>query len=298
MWLFFAFATPFLWAFAMTIDGFLANRRFGHPMTLAFYASTFGNLAFLPFVFIIQRPALPSAELFPVILLLGAINVGYLYPYYKGLQEADTSIVSALFSIGRIFIPILAFFIVGEKLGVVQYAGIMLVIASCTLLSLERSLSRLRLNRAFWYIALAAFITAFEGVLYKYLFDRGVFWSTAVGGQYIASLVLVLFVLFHGATRADIAANFGVFRIALPFFAIEEAFSFLAFGSETFAISLAPVSIIKAVTMITSFCLLGYAVFFGRWFPNAFREHLDGGSVAKKVVLFFVMMVGLLLATQ
>lgn len=298
MWLFFALATPFLWAFSMTIDGFLANRRFGRPMTLAFYASTFGNLAFLPFVFLIQRPTLPPAALVPIIVALGVINVGYLYPYYKGLQEADTSIVSALFSIGRIFIPILAFFIVGEKLGVGQYAGITLIILSCTLLSLERSLTHMKLNAAFWYIALAALITAFEGVLYKYLFEHGVTWSTAVGGQYMASLMLILFVLFHGATRADIAANFGAFRVALPLFAVEEAFSFLASGSETFAISLAPVSVVKAITMITSFCLLAYAALFGRRFPNAFHEHLDGGSVAKKASLFLVMIVGLLLATR
>lgn len=296
MWLLFALTTPFLWALAMTIDAFLSNRRFGRPMTLAFYASTFGNLAFLPFVFLVQRPTLPPAALVPVIFALGVINVGYLYPYYKGLQEADTSIVSALFSIGRIFIPILAFFIVGEKLGIGQYVGIALIILSCTLLSLERSLSRMKLNGAFWYIALAAFITAFEGVLYKYLFEHGVSWSTAVGGQYMASLMLILLVLFHGATRADIAANFGAFRIALPLFAAEEALSFLAFGSETFAISLAPVGVVKAVTMITSFCLLGYAVFFGRWFPDMFREHLDGGSVAKKIALFLVMVVGLIFA--
>lgn len=296
MWLFFALITPFLWAFAMTIDGFLANHRFGRPATLAFFASTFGNLAFLPFVFIIQRPTLPSPELLLIILALGAINIGYLYPYYKGLQEADTSIVSALFSIGRIFIPILAFFIVGEQLGIGTYVGIGLIITSCTFLSLERPLKHLRLNGAFWYIALAALITSFEGVLYKYLFEHGVSWSTAVGGQYIASLLLVLLFLLHGATRADVRANFGAFRIALPIFAVEEAFSFLAFGSETFAISLAPVSVVKAVTMITSFCLLGYALMFGRRFPNLFREHVDGGSVTKKVALFVVMMAGLILA--
>ena len=115
MWLFIAFLAPAFYGWSNIFDNFLANQKFKKPLVLAFYTSLF-NIVFLPIIFLIQKPVLPAFEIIPIFVGLGMINILYLYPYYRGLQTEDTSIAVSFFSFGRIFIPILAYFIVGEVL--------------------------------------------------------------------------------------------------------------------------------------------------------------------------------------
>src|SRR3989344_6570196 len=161
MWLLIAFLAPAFYALSNVLDNFLANKKFKNPTTLAFYTSSF-NILFLPVVFVFLNPKIPPVSALPILFLLGLINILYLYPYYKGLQSDDTSIAISFFGLGRIFIPILAFFIVGEVLMASQYLGVGLIVLSSTLLSLRGWRQNFKFSRAFWYIGLAAFILSFE----------------------------------------------------------------------------------------------------------------------------------------
>src|SRR3989344_583069 len=138
MWLLFAFLSSALYAVAETFDEFFVNKKFAHPFALVFYASLF-NLVYIPLVSVFQRPELPAANTVPIFILLGLVNVGYLYPYYRGLQIDDTSTAISFFGVGRIFVPIFAFLIVGEILNLSQYLGILFIIVSVTLLGLHRT---------------------------------------------------------------------------------------------------------------------------------------------------------------
>ncbi|MBI4991668.1 MAG: EamA family transporter [Candidatus Harrisonbacteria bacterium] len=294
MWLLIAFLAPAFYALSNVLDNFLVNQKFKNPTTLAFYTSLF-NLLFLPLVFIFFKPVMPSAAVFPILFLLGFINIIYLYPYYKGLQSDDTSIAISFFSLGRIFIPILAFFIVGEVLTLFQYVGIGLLILSSTLLSLRGWKEDFRFSKAFWYIGLAAFILSFEGVLIKYLFGQGVNLGTVLVGEGGTALLLALLFLIPQRTRSDIIANVNIFRQMFPVFAAEETFTFIAFVSESYAIALASVSMAKSISMLTPFFLVFYARFLSKNLPGVFREEIDGWAIAKKALLFAIMIVGVML---
>ena len=54
-------------------------------------------------------------------LLVSLIDTFYQIPYYYAVKHVDTSIMAALFSIGKIIVPILAYFVVGEHLTSSQY---------------------------------------------------------------------------------------------------------------------------------------------------------------------------------
>jgi drug/metabolite transporter (DMT)-like permease len=294
MWLFFAFAAPALYAVAEIVDNYLSNRLFKNPWTIVFYASLF-NLLFLPVLFYAERPVMPSASLIPIILVLGFINFGYLYPYYKGLQNDDTSVVSAFFGIGRIFIPILAFLIVGEVLSPAQYVGVALIIISSVLLSFHKRHAKLLFSKSFWYIGLAAFMLSFEGVLLKYLFNHGVNYSTAVGGELIVSTLFALPLILFPAVRKDLSGRHRAVRALIPVLAFEELFTFLAFSAEAYAITLAPVTIVKSIAMASPFFILLFGGLLKRRFPRIFHEHTGGGAIMKKTLLFTAMIFGILL---
>ena len=294
MWLLIAFLAPAFYALSNVLDNFLANKKFKNPTTLAFYTSSF-NILFLPVVFVFLNPKIPPVSALPILFLLGLINILYLYPYYKGLQSDDTSIAISFFGLGRIFIPILAFFIVGEVLMASQYLGVGLIVLSSTLLSLRGWRQNFKFSRAFWYIGLAAFILSFEGVLIKYLFEHGVNLGTTLAGEGSVALLLATLLLIPRRTRNDILSNTGVFKEMLPVLAAEEAFTFIAFTSESYAIALAPVTMVKSVSMLSPFFLIFYAKFLANNLPDVFKEEIEDRAVVKKVLFFAVMIAGVML---
>ncbi|MDE2079690.1 MAG: EamA family transporter [Patescibacteria group bacterium] len=296
MWLLIAFLSPVLYAWANVFDNFIIG-KFKTPFTLSFYSSLSG-LVFAPILFLVQRPALPPVGTWPVFVGLGAVNILYLYPYYRALQTEDTSVVVSLFSLSRIWIPILAFLIVGEVLAPAQYIGIFIITVASISLGLSRRHLRLRLSQAFWWMILAAFITSFEGVFLKYLYDRGVGWSTAVGGELLMSVVLMSLLFVNSSYRRSVAAQFPRFKQMLYTIGVEETFTFLAFAASSFAITLAPVSAVSAISLFTPFFALFYAGSLSRRLPRFFKEKIDGGSVIKKSVLFAAMILGVILVAS
>lgn len=297
MWLLYAFLAPAFYAIAEILDEFLVNKKFNHLFTVVFYTSLF-NLIFIPILFAFSPPTLPPLHTIPIFLALGLVGIGYLYPYYRGLQSDDTSVATSFFAIGRVFVPILAFLIVGEVLNFQQYVGIGLIIISVIALGLHRSRKKFRFSKALWYIGWAAFMLAFEGVFLKFLFDQGVSVSTAVGGEAIIGLVLGVSLLIFGKIRTDIRATLPLFIKLSPLFLLEELFTFLGQVSETSAISLTSVSVVKGITMAAPFFLVAYAWIGRGILPSLFKENLHRKNVIRKLLLFTLLIIGILLVKE
>ncbi len=296
MWIFFAFLAPALYAVAEILDEYLSNRLFKRITSVIFLAMLL-NFIFVPVLFIIQRPVLPSFHLIWPLIGVGLTNLLYLFPYYKSLKIEDTSIVSAFFSIGKIIIPIFAFFFIGEILSYREYLGIAVIIFGNILLAFHSKKGKLKLSKAFYLIILASTILAIDGILYKYMFEQGMNWSTAIGGQLIVSgIVGCAFFLLNPVTRKELITERSHFKKpAIKIFFAEELFTFLALGAEAFAISLAPVSLVKGIGMSIPIFVLVYTVLVKRYNPKAFHENTGRGAVIKKVIIFMLIILGLVL---
>jgi|SRR3989344_1254232 len=297
MWFLLAFLSSGLYAVAEVFDNFLANKEFRHPFTLTFFTSLF-NFIFVPILFIFQPPEMPPLHTLPIFALLGLVGVGYLYPYYKGLKVDDTSVVISFFAIGRIFIPILAFLVIGEILHFMQYVGIFLIIVSVVALGLHHRRTQFKMSKAVWYITWAAFFIAIEGICLKLLFVNGVSVSTAIGGESIIGLLFGMSLLFVPKIRKDIIASTPLFIKLSPLFLIEELFTFLGLATEGYAISLASVSVVKGITTASPFFLLIYAWLGARIFPALFKENLHRKKVMRKLLLFLLLTIGILLVKE
>ena len=295
MWILFAFLAPALYAVAEIFDEYLANRGLKNINSLIFTASVL-NFVFVPILFLIQKPEVPSINFLLPIIGLALTNLLYQYPYYKSLTIEDTSVVSAFFSFGKIIIPIFAFLFVGEILEFKQYIGIGIIIFGNIILALHRSKKKLHLSKAFYLILLASVILAIEGILFKYIFESGLNWSTAVGGQLIASGVLgTTTLLLFKKTRHQIKEDASRIKGSIKIFFTEELFTFLALASETYAISLAPVSLVKGIGMAIPNFVLTYTVMVKKFNPRAFHENTKHSAIVKKVIIFGLIILGLIL---
>lgn len=292
LWILIAFISPVLHGFANVLDNYLTNKLFKSVWTLTFY-STFFNILFLPLVLLVEIPGLPPVPLLPFFFLVALIEVLYLYPYYKALQSDDTSVVSSLFSLGRIFVPIFAFLFVGEVLTLTQYLGFFIIILGSTALTLNNH-GILRFNKSFFYMLACSILLALEAVVYKYLFEN-VSWSTGFVWTTLFSSAIILCFLFVPELRRDIRKQTSDLKRNAPVFALEEFLTFGGSAASTFAISLVPVTLAKSIGAFQPFFVLVYALVLGKSFPRMFRESVERRSVVKKFMLFAIMVIGIIL---
>lgn len=295
LWIAIALIPPLLHSFANVLDNYMANKLSKNVWTLTFYSSSFGVL-FLPFIFLIERPSLPPFHLLPFIGLIALLEVFYLWPYYKALQNDDTSVVTSLFDLGKIFVPLLAFLIVGEKLSSVQYIGFFVIILGSALLTLSHH-GKLRLNRSFFYMLLCSVLLSFEAVLYKYIFTS-VDWSTGFVWPTIFSFGIVLCFLLVPKQRRDIHLQFKKFENKISIFALEELLTFGGSAVAVFVISRIPVTLEEGISSFQPLFVLLAAMLFKPFFPSLFREHIDRRNVFHKLILFAVMIVGIVLVIR
>src|ERR1035437_991283 len=297
MWFPIALLSSALYAVAEAMDNFFVNKEFKHPLTLVFFAYLFG-LIYIPILILVQHPAFPPLHTLPIFILLGFVNMGYLYPYYKGLREDDTSVAISFLAIERIMVPIIAFFVIGEVLDPTQYFGIFVIIIAVFALGLHHARKKFKLSKGVWYISIAALFLACEAVLLKLLFVEGVSVATAICGESIISMVFGVSVILSKKVRKDVVASFPLFVKLSPLFFLEEMFTFLGLYAEGWAISHTSVSVVKGITMVSPFFFMIFA-FFGRGlFPTFFKEDLHRGRVFKKLLLFICIIIGILLVKE
>lgn len=296
-WILVALLGPMFHAFSSIIDNYFTGTIFKNVWVQVFYVTFFWVL-FLPLMFFIGVPDIPPLRLFPYLFLIGFIQVAYVYPYLMALRQEDTSVVNSLFSLGKIFIPVLAFFFLGETLHGFQYLGFIFIIGSSAILSLKDRVS-FRLNASFFYMLLCSLLLAIDSVVYKGLFAE-ISWSTAFFWSNIFSfLVTLLILVFFSKVRREVFAQRQLFWKHFWLLGWNEILVFSGTVATTLAISLAPaLTLMKSIESLQPLFVLLYAIALRKFYPHFFHEKTDRHTTFKKVILFGVMITGVALVIQ
>ena len=100
-WILVAFLEPILFALTNVLDSNLTNRLFKNAWILTVLVAV-SNLLFIPIIWLLDPPQLINLNLVPYVVLVSFIELYYAYPYYKALQNDDTSVIISLFSLGKV----------------------------------------------------------------------------------------------------------------------------------------------------------------------------------------------------
>lgn len=292
LWIFVALLTPVFHGLSNVIDTYLSNRLVRNVWSLGIFTAIF-SIIFLPIVVLIQRPEMPPVHLLPYFFAIGAIEIFYLVPYYKALQEEDTSIVACLFSLGKFFIPVFSYFAVGELLQPGQYVGFFVIILSSMFLTLKKT-DKIRLNKAFFFMFFSSFFLSIEAVIYKYVLGSAS-WSTTVVSTSVSSFIIVLVLLSIPYIRRSVIEQFRQLKSIATLFTLNELFAFIGNITSPYVVSLVPVTVAKSIEGFQPFFVLVYALIFHRFLPGVFRETIDRRTIIKKIVLFAFMIAGVVL---
>lgn len=263
---------------------------------MIFYASLMSFL-FLPFLFIFGTPTLPSPLAFCCYFILAAIDVIYLWPYYKALRQMDTSVVAALFSLGQITIPVLTWLLLNEKLHLSQYAGFFIIISSSVILSIN-NFRIPKLNHAFYYMLAVSFIRAFYVVLEKYVLTINDNWINLMIYTNILTVLLPFSLLFHKKMRKRIKKGIQPYFSNLGFFSINELFCFLEMATAAFALSKLSAVTSASINASAPIFLLGISFILRKTFHVHLYEKLTPQIMTKKLICFCGIISGIILVVQ
>ena len=290
--IFMAFLAPILHSSCNLLDSHFANNLIKTKSAIIFYNSL-TNVIAIPFLFLFGVPQAISWDLLPFLLLIAATETFYLLPYYLALRKIDASIASALFSLANILIPIMAWFLVDERLNFGQYFGFGVIIIASIVLNIERS-SRLKINSSFWLMLAVSVMLAFQSVCYKYAIDN-LDWVTAVFYTLVFSTIMSSSFLLFKCSRRNIVAAFPLYRRNFGYFLLNEVIYQCGEIPSLFALSMLPVVAIEGINATQPIFVLLFGALLYRFFGSRFKESFQPQHILKKLVCFGVIVWGVVL---
>ncbi len=258
-----------------------------------FGAAISGIIGFLPaaFIYFFVQPPSVSSKLAICGLTAGALTVLFYYFYFKTLENDEPSVAIALNNLAPGLVPFLAFFILDEKLHVLQYVGLaMIVLGSFALTVID--LKKLRFTAAVWFAVNGAIAYALVSIFAKYAYERAsfpsiYFWISTgfgVGG-------VVAFLLLRDWQQLRVVINRKRKKLLMVLVGVE----LLNMAGELIqgaAINGGPVTIVRGLEGIQPLYVLIIGIVLSRFLPNHFRERHDG-RFNKKVICMIFMIAGL-----
>ena len=279
-------------SFANIFDGQLSRNTFKSVWSLV----TLNGLLLIPvmpiLIFILKPGLITLNQLF-LILLVAAIEFFYQIPYYKALRYADTSAVISMFSIGKFFVPVFAYYITNEHLSLLQYIGFGIIVLSSLAASLNHR--TLRINKALYYMLPVSIIIAFEAVLEKYGIDK-IGWNTFYFWSLLLSIPFYLTtLLLLRSVKKEVISFFKkpLKKSYLPLYGQNIA-TWLSGGLGSFALSLLPVTIIKAFGSFQSLFVHLLATRDEKYIGIKAGEKFS----YRKIIIFFLVGVGIILTLK
>lgn len=293
--LFAALLTTAFDAMGNVVDGKISRSMGLHA--IVFYG-TMANAVFLPLFLAFGFPGLPaSGAAWAAVALSGAVWVAYLYPYTRALSRMDTSVVAALFSLGKLLIPVLAFFIAGESLPGGLYAGFFLIIGSTVALSLGRGTKGWKLNSAFWLMLGCSAMLATNNVVIKSVLKDDTDWLTYLFWTQAVSTAIAAGLLALPAYRRAVLAEWAGMRAHGGKFALQSFLAVCGTAAGVHAIGVAPVTFATGVESSQPLMVLLFSLAISALWPKFLDEKLDWRAILRKSAFYACMVAGVVAMT-
>ncbi len=298
-WLIIAILAPVLWAITSFIDKFLVSKYFKSGVgTLIIYSCVIG----LPVAFLIAifKPVVLSLDwkTSSLIVLNSFLFILYLFPYFRALKKADTSVVVTLFQTIPVFSFILAFLILGETLTRFQIIGSTLIILGAVGISLSFHRGKFHLTKEVLFLQLlASLLISLNYILFKLFALDTDFWTTSFW-QYLGFFIFGLILLICSKSyRNDFVSSFRKNKEPIILLnVLNEVINILAIILVTFVSLSAPVAVVSSIMNgFQPLCALLIGILLSLLFPKIIKENLSPKVLIQKMVFILLVFLGVYL---
>lgn len=288
-WIIWATAGYFLNAVAVAVDKALLGRReLASPAAYTLTISVLGLmvLVLVPFGFEFGGP-------YTVLwgLLSGCAFTLGLWFMFMVLKHGEASRVPAFIgALGPVFVFMFSYVILGERLTVVGVVAFILLVAGGFLMvGGKGGLS----GRHLWLAVASAAVFGVAYVLLKLTFDQTTFITALVWsrlGAFLFSLLLLLVPGTWQAFRAGIKDSGNGVKTSFIGGQLSGAVAGLM---NSYAVSMASVTLVNALQGVQYVFLLGMAIVVSTSFPQFFRDEFTGNVLWRKLAGTVVIVAGL-----
>ncbi len=292
-YLFYALIAYAFWAISIIFDKILRSKQIKDSTTLVII---FGFANLLPFIFLLPfiNIQFPSLQILLISLFTGFLMIIAVIPYLNSLSMEEASRVAPLWHFSPMFVLILAFFFLNEKLTTNSYIGFFLLLFGGLLISTRKIKSIFKINNVFWLMLISSLMFAVSEIFTKFIYKtqdywNGIFWI--ILGFPLGSLVLLL-IKKHRVNFKNTISNLK--KKSILFLLGSSLTGFFGRVFYFIAIMLGSVSLAAVTGGFEGFFVLIYAIILSHHLPKLFKEEVDKKIILHKIIAISLMFIGLI----
>jgi drug/metabolite transporter (DMT)-like permease len=300
-WLVFAFSGPVLWGISTHLDKYLVEKYFKHSdvaVLLVFTALT--GLITLPLISLLApAPIALDARSAALIAFAGVLYMGAMVFYLSALQSEEASAVAPYYQAAPLFGYVLGYAVLGEALTLRQAAGGLLIVGGAALVTLRGRSQHARFNRRLAALMLTcALALALSSLIFKLFALRDEFWPTTFWlfvGEGLFGFALLAIASYRRQFFALLRSSPGAM---LSINAANELINLGGGLGTRYALTLAPLSLVQAVTSTTTLFIFAFGIVLSMFAPALGREDLSAGELLRKGAAAILVAIGVTLVSH
>ncbi len=293
-WIYFTLLAELIWSFTSFIDKIVFSK--GYIKSPFVFIVLNGSMNVLV-VFLLPFFSLEPLNFLGFFSVLGAgifLSLGVIF-YYKAVQYEEISRVVVLWQLIPIFVLIMSFLFLGERLTKFSFIGFAFLLSAGFLISYRKINKKFKLSKAFYYMLASTLLISFHYVLAKHVYGVTSFWSAFMWLR-LASFSGIL-VLLLPSVRREFAKTYQISsartKSLLGFKMLIDFSAFVTLGYATFY---GPISLISALGTAAAplfiFIITSIAAIY---FPYVLKEDFKREAVLAKIFAIALTIIGIIL---
>lgn len=227
-----------------------------------------------------------------IALLAGAMQVLPSVYYLRAIQVEEISRVAALEYLYPVFVFLGAALLLGENLGLKNYAGGALLLASTFLISYRHGAGVSALSPAIKPFFSYWIFTAVYYLILKCLLSSLSEWDLYTWSS-LGNLIASMPLLANSGVRGEVSGFLGKGNFAIGALLSEEAFQFLGMIFSIFAYAAGSVAMVTSVGALQPIITLMLVLALGIILPGLLKEETDRNSLIQKSISFIFVAAGI-----
>lgn len=288
-WLFFSAVAPVLWGLSNAGDAIVRRSFVKSDLANTWFLSV-SRLPILAGLLLYAGFEIPSATAVAMMIIAGLFWMAPFILYYKAIEFEEPSRVALLIQSTPVFILIVSFFLIGERLTPIELGAFALLIFGGVVASFRHAEGRLHLSRALPIVFLACLLWAFSDVFFKKYEAAFSNFYAGFAIYFVGSFLFAILMLFTKKTRQHIAVNFrGLPARAWTIIAINQIVGLTGSVAFAYALTLGKASLTSAFIASQPLFAFAFGFLLKRFLPEAQPEELGGKSLlTKSAALMFI----------
>lgn len=298
-WFLIALGAPFLWAIVNIADNYLVSKysdkeRERSSGGLVLFSSLIG-LVIAILIFIFQRGLFDISNIDKFILFIcGGLTIVWIVFYLYALEIEEVSSIVPWYLLVPVFGYFLGYIFLGENLSANQIIGSLIILLGSVVISFDFKTGKKRFKKKLaFYMVLSSIAIALSGFLFKFVTNEGSFWVSSFWEYLSLGLIGILIYIFSHKYRNEFKYmnSKGGKKILL----LNTISEFISVGGNlltSFAILLAPITLVYLVSSFQPAILIILTIIGTKFFPHIITEDLSKRTLIPKISAILIMILG------